>query len=1022
MSQIGKWTIGKLRRFVCITVTGWDTNCNIPSGSLAGLGSYIGLNTNNQFVLTSSAGGSGGDITGVTAGDGLSGGGTGPGDVTLDVDYAGADSVIRAAADGTGITVATDDQLLVSDTDDGNTVKYVDITQLSGALNTGYWSRVENYSGAKDAVYLTTATDYVGIGEDEPSSSLTVRGNVSVGSSYKNTAAPSNGMIVQGKVGFGTSSIISPYEFVLVGESLFTATVNVTGGLRIYDNASTNIISDTTDGTRLKTRTTLGGSTVAPTDTRVFIQDLKEDEYVRLESEAKGDPVRLEYSGSADDDAQIKAHTELSASTDAANSEMVHNVSSSAGGEKTGLSISVGSGEVTFPQGVKGSSPLLVLDGLHITTGSLSGSTAFLTDTLNVSGTITTAGDLHVNGGNIYGPTDASINLYSDESVYIRLDADNDASNASFSVYKSTGSTIFSVFENGSTNIYGDISNYNAATWDFKTYGDMAFQVDTDGSTAGSTNTWSFISGSTTYVKLDTTGQISGSGALTAVGATELKSTLAVSGTITAAGIASGSIAGPGSYVGLNASNQLVLTASAGGGGSPGGSNTQIQYNDAGSFGGDADFTWNKTANSLAVAGTISGSGALTALGATELKSTLAVSGSVTLGGVSAGTDNTVLVLNSSNQVVSDEIDSKVWEGKVVDYDGTPAVGEVLYYHDAGGTVASNANLTFNGTVVSVGAQLTASQGMLVKDDKKLYFGDSKEASIEYNEDGNNRLIISGSASGIELTGSIFTAGIASGTIAGDGSYVGLNSSNQLVLTASAGGGGGAPTDAQYVVLAADGDLSAERVLVAGKNTSITDNTTSVVVASRDTFVLATVPLYMNVTTTSKVFYRRGSYQYIGYVSYSATGDIPEPGNTIDFGGSYDNDYWFTNASYFVIPEDCTLVSASYSSYNGSANTSCTHMRNAIMKMASGSYGSHGGVDRNTAQEWMTMYYDDMAASTGDMRYKIYQRTFACTGSAVHLTCSAGDIVTWMWEPFGASAGINYWYGSLVFALSGSSA
>ncbi len=40
-----------------------------------------------------------------------------------------------------------------------------------------------------------------------------------------------------------------------------------------------------------------------------------------------------------------------------------------------------------------------------------------------------------------------------------------------------------------------------------------------------------------------------------------------------------------------------------GGSGTPGGSNTQIQFNDAGSFGGDADFTWNKTTNTLNLTG-----------------------------------------------------------------------------------------------------------------------------------------------------------------------------------------------------------------------------------------------------------------------------------------------------------------------------------------------------------------------------------------------------------------------------------
>ncbi len=46
-------------------------------------------------------------------------------------------------------------------------------------------------------------------------------------------------------------------------------------------------------------------------------------------------------------------------------------------------------------------------------------------------------------------------------------------------------------------------------------------------------------------------------------------------------------------------------TLNATGGGTPGGSTTQIQFNDAGVFGGDADLTWNKTTNVLTNRGDI---------------------------------------------------------------------------------------------------------------------------------------------------------------------------------------------------------------------------------------------------------------------------------------------------------------------------------------------------------------------------------------------------------------------------------
>lgn len=55
-----------------------------------------------------------------------------------------------------------------------------------------------------------------------------------------------------------------------------------------------------------------------------------------------------------------------------------------------------------------------------------------------------------------------------------------------------------------------------------------------------------------------------------------------------------------------NGAGTLSWVAQTGGGGTPGGSDTQVQFNDGGStFGGDADFTWNKTSNLLTVNGDI---------------------------------------------------------------------------------------------------------------------------------------------------------------------------------------------------------------------------------------------------------------------------------------------------------------------------------------------------------------------------------------------------------------------------------
>lgn len=80
-----------------------------------------------------------------------------------------------------------------------------------------------------------------------------------------------------------------------------------------------------------------------------------------------------------------------------------------------------------------------------------------------------------------------------------------------------------------------------------------------------------------------------------------------------------------------------IWAAPSGGGGTPGGSNTQIQFNNSSAFGGDADFTWDSSGNrltvgSLATPGTIRGSDSTTGAG-----SALTIRGGNTTNAGSAG-------------------------------------------------------------------------------------------------------------------------------------------------------------------------------------------------------------------------------------------------------------------------------------------------------------------------------------------------------------------------------------------------
>ena len=119
---------------------------------------------------------------------------------------------------------------------------------------------------------------------------------------------------------------------------------------------------------------------------------------------------------------------------------------------------------------------------------------------------------------------------------------------------------------------------------------------------------------------------------------------LGLSGSLTQLTDGSSYLAAGANITITSASNgQVVIASTAGGSGSPGGATTQIQFNDAGSFGGDADLTYNKTTNALQSAGVITASlgfsGSLTQLSdgtsyiqpSTGIKVTSASNGSITI-------------------------------------------------------------------------------------------------------------------------------------------------------------------------------------------------------------------------------------------------------------------------------------------------------------------------------------------------------------------------------------------------------
>ena len=89
--------------------------------------------------------------------------------------------------------------------------------------------------------------------------------------------------------------------------------------------------------------------------------------------------------------------------------------------------------------------------------------------------------------------------------------------------------------------------------------------------------------------------------------------------------------------------------------------------------------------------------------GNTDIDGTIDVAGAstfgstITAGSLGADTDNTVVVVNSSGLLKTDEIDSRVWGSTLVDTDASGANNELATWSDAN-TIIGEGNLTFDGT------------------------------------------------------------------------------------------------------------------------------------------------------------------------------------------------------------------------------------------------------------------------------------------------------------------------------------
>ena len=73
------------------------------------------------------------------------------------------------------------------------------------------------------------------------------------------------------------------------------------------------------------------------------------------------------------------------------------------------------------------------------------------------------------------------------------------------------------------------------------------------------------------------------------------------------------------------------------------------------------------------------------------------------------GTDNSVVIKTATNELRTDEIDGKVWNGRLVDYMGTPATQQIAFWNDVD-TIEGSGALTWDGNTFNVSGILTADE------------------------------------------------------------------------------------------------------------------------------------------------------------------------------------------------------------------------------------------------------------------------------------------------------------------------
>jgi hypothetical protein len=391
---------------------------------------------------------------------------------------------------------------------------------------------------------------------------------------------------------------------------------------------------------------------------------------------------------------------------------------------------------------------------LTVTTGNITGGNLILSGAIEDSAQLdvrTTASNANIvftpNGtGNVN--TGANVSVAGQVTAVSVVGGVITGSSTSVTGTQTAASTVGGVITGTSTSVTGAVSGASASVSGGVTAASVAGGVITGTSTSvtGTVTAASTVGGVITGTSTSVTGAVSGasasvSGGVTAasvVGGVITGSSISVTGAQTAASTVGGVITGSSASLSGNVTGGNIVTTGlvtvsgnvitgniltngyyyangvvfgGGGGGSPGGANTQLQFNDNGVFAGSAGLTFNKTTNAIATTGAISTTGIVTAastVGGVITGLSVSVSGTVT-GASLAGTITTASQTNitSVGTLGSLSVTATTTSGNLLTGGLISATGNV-----------SGGNLNVTGNIVDTGplGVVTGSNGNIILD------------------------------------------------------------------------------------------------------------------------------------------------------------------------------------------------------------------------------------------------------------------------------------------------------------------